>query len=53
MPSPEAEPGTRQNATEIKIYDRNPQESPTEKCRKNENWYNLKQFCKSFARTSL
>jgi hypothetical protein len=44
--------GTRQKATETGILDRHSQESPTEKCRKNENWHKLKQFCKSFEKAN-
>jgi hypothetical protein len=43
--------GNSQKATEIGISDRYSQETPTEKCRKNENWRKLKQICNSFERS--
>jgi hypothetical protein len=43
--------GSGQKATEIGISDKHSQESPTEKCRKNENWHKLKQLCKFFERS--
>jgi hypothetical protein len=50
---PTARDGLRQNTTETKINDKDSQETAREKCGKNENWYDLEQFCKSFARGSF